>query len=144
MNLGPEEAATHLAVGTAAQEPGRGKAAEQAYPDALRMDPQDTLARNNLAVLWMNRRFGGPLDAVGDLAAALAAGPRTAPACHNLEVVAFQVLFRARWIVLVCLFVAMPTAGGSGIGQGDAPQVGAPGPRIAALAVIAAVWGLWW
>ncbi|PLW71852.1 hypothetical protein C0036_15730 [Streptomyces sp. DJ] len=31
MNLGPEEAATHLAVGMAAQELGRGKVAEQAH-----------------------------------------------------------------------------------------------------------------
>ncbi|MGP3923121.1 tetratricopeptide repeat protein [Streptomyces sp. 8N616] len=146
VHLEPEESRAHYMVGMTAQTLRNYPVAEQAYREALRLDPENTYARNNLSVLHMNRRLGRrsrwslALEGFADVAA-VDLEDRTAR--HNLEVMVFGAVAKARWIAALGLFAGMIGAASSGAGQGTPPQPGELGPRLGALAVIAALWAAW-
>ncbi|WP_180268742.1 tetratricopeptide repeat protein [Streptomyces sp. Ru87] len=146
VRLAPQEASAHFLVGALAHRTGRRDIAEQAYTEALRLDPEHTDARNNLSVLHMNRRFGGrrrfglALEGFADVAATDLTD-RTAR--YNLEAMLFTVVARARWLGLLCLFTGMTGALASGAGQGSPPHPGDLLPRLVTIGVIALYWALW-
>ncbi|MEU6080873.1 tetratricopeptide repeat protein [Streptomyces sp. NPDC047108] len=146
VHLEPEESRAHYMVGISAQMLRNYPVAEQAYRESLRLDPENTYARNNLSVLHMNRRLGNrsrwslALEGFADVAA-VDLEDRTAR--YNLEVMVFGAVAKTRWIAALGLFAAVICASASGAGQGFPPEPGALGPRLAALAVIAALWAAW-
>lgn len=142
--LAPQQPEAHFRVGIVAHESGHRGIAERAYRTALSLDPQHALARNNLGVLKLHgRRPGRAFTAAEDFAASLAADPQSATARRNVEAVAVLLLGRARWLALLCVWLATVFAGAAGVGQGDPPRPGALLPRLAGIAVMTALWG-WW
>lgn len=146
VRLAPEEPATHYVLGVVAHQMRRHDLAEQAYNNALRLDPGHTDARNNLSVLHMERRlgrrsrFGMALEGFADVAAA---DLEDGAARFNLEAMLFNVVARARWVGLLSLLTGMTGALASGAGRGVPPQPGDLLPRLVTVLLIAGLWTLW-
>jgi Flp pilus assembly protein TadD len=56
VELAPQEAATHQTIGRVALAAKMPKLAEQQFREALRIDPENAVSQNNLAVALMRRR----------------------------------------------------------------------------------------
>jgi tetratricopeptide (TPR) repeat protein len=110
--LSPNSIDAQLQIGTALAADGDAAAARAAYTEALRQDPGNTAALNNLAVLEM--RSGSPAEAARHLAAALAANPNGATARRNLDLLVVGIAHRsARWQLLAPVPALVAAAAGS-------------------------------
>ncbi len=97
--LEPNSIDAQLQIGVALAAEGDIDAARVSYLEALRRDPSNTAALNNLAVLEM--QGGSPAEAARHLAAALAVNPQGATARHNLDALAVLIARRTgRWMLL--------------------------------------------
>lgn len=93
--LDPNSPDAQVQIGVALAAEADIPAARAAYLQALRLDPGNSAALNNLAVLDL--QSGSPDRATRHLAAALAADPQGAVARRNLDAVAIRVLRRIGW-----------------------------------------------
>lgn len=97
--LEPNSVDAQIQIGAALAAEGDVPAARAAYLEALRRDPGNTAALNNLAVLEM--QSGSSAEAARYLAAALAANPQGITARRNLDALAVLVARRAgRWMLV--------------------------------------------
>ena len=136
-------------------------AARVAYFEALRRDPGNTAALNNLAVLEMES--GSAAEAARHLASALAANPQGIAARRNLDALAVLIARRAgRWMLLapfpglvaaaagfdllarilaILALVSLPTVGlrwWRALTERPAPGVARPAPQDAGAHVVLA------
>lgn len=94
VELAPLHAETHLTRGVLAGATGNLPGAERNYREALRLDPENAAARNNLATIELR---GNNLEAAtAGFAAALAENPRLQVARDNIDLVCRRVLRGAR------------------------------------------------
>jgi hypothetical protein len=91
VELAPHEPLAHFTLGLVAQRLGDLDAARGSYREALRLDPQNASALNNLAVIESKHRFGRQLRGY---AAALRADPQGEVAKDNLVVVTHNMIRR--------------------------------------------------
>ena len=94
VELAPLHAETHLTRGVLAGAQGNLFAAERNYREALRLDPENAAARNNLATIEL--RGNNLKAATAGFAAALADNPRLQVARDNIDLVCRRVLRGAR------------------------------------------------
>lgn len=114
VELAPLHAETHLTRGVLAGARGNLAYAEQNYREALRLDPENAAARNNLATIELR---GNNLEAAtAGFAAALAENPRLQVARDNIDLVCRRVLRGARLAAQTVFigvgFVALTYEGG--------------------------------
>jgi tetratricopeptide (TPR) repeat protein len=94
VELAPLHAETHLTRGVLAGARGNLPDAERNYREALKLDPENAAARNNLATIELR---GNNLEAAtAGFAAALAENPRLQVARDNIDLVCRRVLRGAR------------------------------------------------
>lgn len=97
--IDPNSTDAQVQIGAALAADGDVDAARAAYFEALRRDPGNTAALNNLAVLEM--QSGSAAEAARHLASALAANPQGVSARRNLDALAVLVARKAgRWMLL--------------------------------------------
>lgn len=104
IELAPLEPDPHAMLGRVALESGDQNTAEQALREALRLDPNHAMARNDLGRLQLLRKdhFG----AADHFAQAAASNVRMEVAAHNIDVALTSVvarLFFWVWILLITL-----------------------------------------
>lgn len=85
VRLAPHEAECHRQLGVVLLERKRYREARAALSEALRLDPQDAAARNDLARIDVRKRWNVGRAAAG-FAAAAALDPTEQVAAHNLTV----------------------------------------------------------
>ncbi len=126
--LGPHSPDAHVQVGAAWAANGQPAAARAAYQEALRLDPQNAAALNNLAVLDL--RAGRPGSAARYLADALAVDPQDGTALHNLDAVAVRVVRRLAWWMALSPVPGLACSASGAVGAGRvlalASVLGAP------------------
>ncbi|MQA85078.1 MAG: tetratricopeptide repeat protein [Streptosporangiales bacterium] len=107
VELAPEETGPHGAVGVVAFAYKRWDVVVAASTHALRIDPTNAQALNNLAAARLRRGVlgGDPTRAAGELSAALAIDPGHKEARFNLDVIALQILGVVYWLSWVPWFV---------------------------------------
>lgn len=94
VELAPLQSETHLTRGVLLGSMGNLVAAERNYREALRLDPENAAARNNLATIELR---GNKLEsATAGFAAALAENPKLQVARDNIDLVCRRVLRSAR------------------------------------------------
>ncbi|KUJ70679.1 hypothetical protein ACZ90_01960 [Streptomyces albus subsp. albus] len=143
IRLAPENTQAHFARYFVLLSMGERERAEQVMRDVLRIDPGNANAHNNLAALRSEEEHGDLFAATEDLAIALASDPTSWHARYNLEVVAYKMLRRARWLALGCLLVALGAMAAADAAQ-EEPLTRLPLPyQLAALAVMAGGWAVW-
>jgi len=114
VELAPQHAETHLTRGVLAGAQGNLVDAERNYREALRLDPENAAARNNLATIQLR---GNDLEAAtAGFAAALAENPRLQVARDNIDLVCRRVLRGARLaaqtVFIGAAFVTLSSEGG--------------------------------
>jgi Tfp pilus assembly protein PilF len=125
-DLAPLVPDTHIAVGFVEAAAGHRKAAVAAYRKALELDPDNTVAHNELARLHL--RAGTPASlakAAMGFATAVQTDPRASISRHNLDVAVGTFLARAAGLLLVAAILAR--------GFGTSGTIGA---RVAPLALL--------
>lgn len=133
--LDPHSIDAQVQIGAALAAEGDVAAARAAYYEALRNDPANTAALNNLAVLEM--RSGSPAEAARHLASSLAANPQGTSARHNLDALAVLVARRAgRWMLLAPFPGLVAAVAGL--------EVLARVLALLALVLLPTVWVRWW
>jgi Flp pilus assembly protein TadD len=106
--LDPASPDAQVQIGTALAANADPSAARAAYHEALRLDPGNSAALNNLAVLDL--QAGSPDGAVRHLAAALALDPHGPVPRRNLDAVAIRVVRRVGWWLLLAPVPALVAA----------------------------------
>jgi tetratricopeptide (TPR) repeat protein len=106
--LDPNSPDAQVQIGVALAAGADVAAAREAYLMALRLDPGNSAALNNLAVLDL--QAGAPDAAARNLAAALAADPHGSVARRNLDAVALRVLRRIGWWMALAPIPALVAA----------------------------------
>jgi tetratricopeptide (TPR) repeat protein len=106
--LDPNSPDAQVQIGVALAAGADVAAAREAYLMALRLDPGNSAALNNLAVLDL--QSGAPGAAARNLAAALAADPHGTVARRNLDAVALRVLRRVGWWMALAPIPALVAA----------------------------------
>ena len=133
--IDPNSTDAQVQIGAALAAEGDVAAARVAYFEALRRDPGNTPALNNLAVLEMQN--GSAAEAARHLASALAVNPQAASARRNLDALAVLIARRAgRWMLLTPFPALLSAAAGlDGLAR-----------VLALLAVVSlpTVWFRWW
>ncbi|MFI9381442.1 tetratricopeptide repeat protein [Kutzneria sp. NPDC052558] len=114
VELAPQHAETHLTRGVLAGAQGNLPDAERNYREALKLDPENAAARNNLATIQLR---GNDLEAAtAGFAAALAENPRLQVARDNIDLVCRRVLRGARLaaqtVFVGAAFVTLSSEGG--------------------------------
>jgi tetratricopeptide (TPR) repeat protein len=133
--IDPNSTDAQVQIGAALAADGDVVAARVAYFEALRRDPGNTAALNNLAVLEM--QSGSPAEAARHLASALAANPHGVSARRNLDALAVLVARRAgRWM----LMAPFPGLVAAAAGFDLLARVLA----VLALVLLPTVWLRWW
>jgi hypothetical protein len=103
----PLIADTHIAVGFVEAAAGQRKAAVAAYHKALEIDPDNTVAHNELARLHLRAgTAGGLARAAMGFATAVQTDPRASVSRHNLDVTVGTFLARAAGLLLVVALIA--------------------------------------
>ncbi|GAA1994971.1 tetratricopeptide repeat protein [Catenulispora subtropica] len=136
VELAPGQADGHFVLGYAALRAGKPMEAERAFRATLAVDPNHSMAINNLAVLEIRRKnFRG---ALAGFRGAVSTDPRNKTAATNFEAIGRNVVqSRLRWVVAVSiLFLSSWTAAGS------STDLDANAVRRRFVAV--AAYGLWW
>ncbi|WP_404963048.1 tetratricopeptide repeat protein [Streptomyces sp. 147326] len=120
--LAPEESDAHVLVGLTAHHTGNHRVAQQSYETALRLNPDNSTAHNNLSLLHLRRRWlrpGSWTRAAEGFVQAAALDLEDRHARHNLENMAWGTLMGSRWVafagtVAVALGSAHLRAGAAG------------------------------
>ncbi|WP_406187138.1 tetratricopeptide repeat protein [Streptomyces sp. NBC_01006] len=120
--LAPEESDAHVLVGLTAHHTGNHRVAQQSYETALRLNPNNSTAHNNLSLLHLRRRWlrpGSWTRAAEGFVQAAALDLEDRHARHNLENMAWGTLMGSRWVafagtVAVALGSAHLRAGAAG------------------------------
>jgi tetratricopeptide (TPR) repeat protein len=110
--LAPNESRAHLALGAAAAANGKRKEAEEAFRNALAIDPQNSAAHNELARLKLRKsRFGSAklAEAAGGFQTAIQADPRASVSRRNLEMTLRTFLGRLSYLIFVVAWIAWRT-----------------------------------
>jgi tetratricopeptide (TPR) repeat protein len=104
IELAPLEADPHAMLGRAALESGDQATAERALREALRLDPDHAVARNDLGRLQLLRKdhFG----AAGHFADAAASDVRIGVAEHNIDIALIAAVERLFFWVWIVMFTA--------------------------------------
>lgn len=114
--LEPAEPGPHLVVGIVAHTGRHLPQARQGYATVLLLDPTNTLARRNLALLDLDR---GRVRAAADgLHVAAAGDPSDAMARANAARVVDVLLGRLSWVTAVLLFLSAAVVGSAGRSPG--------------------------
>ncbi|HEY9373471.1 tetratricopeptide repeat protein [Streptomyces sp.] len=146
VELGPEEDATHFLVGITAQRLGDHRTAQRAYETALRLNPENSEAHNNLSLIHMRGRWfrrGAWTKAAEGFVESAALDRNDREARYNLETMAWGTAAGARWVALLGFFAAALGSaplrtGGTGADAVVAPVIGG-----AVLVGAWAGWALW-
>lgn len=135
--LAPHEPAVHVNYGVAVMRSDPA-GARTAFEEALRLDPMNYAAQNNLAVVDLRRRR---LRRAGEgLIRAAAADPRDTLAQHNLRVAAHRILWRVYLVVGLATFALALANGDEGRSPVPTPlAAGWLGVEVLALSLLA-----WW
>jgi Flp pilus assembly protein TadD len=105
VRLAPNEADAHVLLGMAYSKLGDTAAESAAYRAALAIDPENTSARNNLAVLDL--REGRHVQAMRGFRDAVAIDPQNATMHENIGKSAFSPLVKqGKWLVAGVIVVA--------------------------------------
>jgi tetratricopeptide (TPR) repeat protein len=117
VELAPLHAETHLTRGVLAGAQGNLVEAERNYREALKLDPENAAARNNLATIQLR---GNDLEgATAGFAAALAENPRLQVARDNIDLVCRRVLRGARLaaqaVFVGAAFITLSSVSGPGL-----------------------------
>ena len=117
VELAPNEALAHLAVGQVAAADGRVEDAKVAFSRALALDPNHSAAHNELGRLNLKMSFArmegfrsgtsGLADAAGVFATAVRADPRAAVSRRNLDLVLGVAFQRQARAVLLIAWIAL-------------------------------------
>jgi tetratricopeptide (TPR) repeat protein len=135
VELAPDEADAHFAVGVVAQEQREFETAAAAYRRALALDPEHANARNNLTLVEGSFNFA---RASRGYVAALRADPRNTHARDNLEGVADRVLLAVIALQFVGFIVNLMLL----LGQPGPIEDSRPGPTNWIIAAAAAGLGI--
>ena len=113
VELAPLQAETHLTRGVLAGAAGNLPVAEANYREALRLEPDNAIARNNLATIEL--RANNVEAATAGFAAALAENPMLQVARNNIDLVCWRVM-RAALLSANVVFIgsAVLALGGDG------------------------------
>ncbi|MFD7262371.1 tetratricopeptide repeat protein [Streptomyces sp. NPDC059874] len=101
--LAPEESDAYVLLGVTAHHTGNLRVAQEAYETALRLDPDNSMAHNNLSLLHLRRRWlrpGSWTRAAEGFVQAAALDLDDRHARHNLENMAWGTLMGSRWVAL--------------------------------------------
>ncbi|MER5888928.1 tetratricopeptide repeat protein [Streptomyces sp. NPDC001941] len=143
VSLGPQEASAHFLVGLTAHRMKNLAVARQAYETTLRLDPENSEAHNNLALLHLRGRWftrGAWTRAAEGFVDSAAHDLNDREARFNLETMAWGVAAGARWVALAGFFTAMIATAGLRTGQrGSGPVVG----ELVGAGLALAFWGAW-
>lgn len=120
--LAPEESDAYVLLGLTAHHTRDYRVAQEAYETALRLNPEDNTAHNNLALLHLRRQWRRPgswARAAEGFVQAAALDLDDRHARHNLEKMAWASLTGSRWVafagaVTVALGTARLRAGATG------------------------------
>lgn len=116
--LAPHEAATHIVLGMAARACKRHEEADAAFRAALAIDPQNSVAHNELARLRLRRsKLAGATalaDAAGGFTNAVRANPRADVSRRNLDLVVRVFLARVSYLIFLDAYLAGRGLAGSG------------------------------
>lgn len=146
VRVAPDRANAHAVLGNLYMYGKRPFKAQAAFRAALRLEPDNSLALHNLAVVQHS------LSKVGTAAATwadlLATDPSSTEALHNIGGAARTWLRRLKVAMVVLLFVGgIATAPMHAVAPDDGTRPAAlvyPGLLIATLAMVAASAGVWW
>lgn len=103
VELAPHEAAAHNLVGICLSNLGNEPGAQQAFRNALALDPHHTLAQNNLAASEIDS--GKLRRAAGRLRSAVGNAPQEKLLHQNLDVVLLRLGRRIMWSLLAAALV---------------------------------------
>lgn len=108
--LAPHEAQSHIVLGMAARASKRHEEAEAAFRAALAIDPEHSVAHNELARLHLRKtRLGGATalaDAAGGFTNAVRANPRADVSRRNLDLVIRVFLGRVSYLIFLDAYLA--------------------------------------
>jgi hypothetical protein len=106
-DLAPLIPDTHIAVGFVEGASGHRTEAAAAYRKALELDPDNTIAHNELARLHLRRgTAGGLAKAAMGFATAVQTDPRASISRHNLDIAVGIFLARAAGLLLAAAIIA--------------------------------------
>lgn len=106
-DLAPLVPDTHIACGFVEAAAGNRKAALDSYRKALEIDPDNTVAHNEIARLHLRSGTAGSLaKATMGFATAVQTDPRAGVSRHNLDVAVGTFLARAAGLLLVAAIIA--------------------------------------
>jgi tetratricopeptide (TPR) repeat protein len=129
--LAPHEADTHIALGVAAAAARKKAEANVAFNQALAIDPQNTVAHNELARLQLSTanltRPSALGEAAGSFAAAVRSDPRADVSRRNFELVIRVFLSWVSYLVFLDAWL---------VGRAVSSSAGA-GPRLLPVALLA-------
>ena len=118
--LAPHEADTHLALGVAAAAARRPAEAQTAFQQVLAIDPQNSIAHNELARLQLSKanltRPTALGEAAGSFAAAVRSDPRADVSRRNFELVIRMFLSRVSYLVFLDAWLVGQTVSHSSSG----------------------------
>lgn len=101
--MAPDQPTAHLVMGIVAHSGGHHEQARHAYRTTLSLDPSETVAQHNLAVIALNT--GSVREAAAGLRHAGATSPDLQHVRDNLVLVADRLLGRMTWAVVAVLVV---------------------------------------
>jgi tetratricopeptide (TPR) repeat protein len=115
---------THIAVGFVEAAAGNRKVALAAYHKALEIDPDNTVAHNELARLHLRAGTAGSLaKAATGFATAVQTDPRASISRHNLDVAVGAFLARTSGLLLVASIIARGFGNSGSVAARIAPVV---------------------
>jgi tetratricopeptide (TPR) repeat protein len=123
-DLAPLVPDTHIAVGFVEAAAGNRKVALEAYGKALEIDPDNTVAHNEIARLHLRSGTAGNLaKAAMGFATAVQTDPRAAVSRHNLDIAVGTFLARAAGLLLVAAVIARGFGNSATVASRIAPIV---------------------
>ncbi|PRH80266.1 hypothetical protein C6N75_05155 [Streptomyces solincola] len=143
VELGPEEDTTHFQVGLAAYHLKDHATAQRAYEQALRLNPENSEAHNNLSLLHLRRRWlrpGAWTKAASGFVDSAALDTEDRAARYNLETMAWGAAAGARWVALAGFLTA---AVGSAPLRSGATGSGPLVAELVGVGVLVALWTAW-
>ncbi|MFI5980642.1 tetratricopeptide repeat protein [Streptomyces sp. NPDC051555] len=141
--LAPEESDAHVLVGVTAHHTRDYRVAQQAYETALRLDPDNSTAHNNLSLLLLRRRWlrpGSWTRAAEGFVQSAALDRDDRHGRYNLERMAWGTLMGSRWVAFVG---SIAVALGSAHLRAGADGADALVTHLTCAAVLVGGWGGW-
>jgi tetratricopeptide (TPR) repeat protein len=115
LTLDPHSVHSFVTVGTVADAAGRKAEAEAAFRQALTIDPNSSVAHNELARITLGaRRFNSPTGlatAAGGFATAVRTDPKAQVSRRNLDLVMQLFLARSAYLIFIDAYIASMLTG---------------------------------